>query len=200
MDIRARLTLIICGSFLWAGLQGNAAAAPVLQIDPNGILTGALGVNVSGTLYNVSFVDGSCNSVFNGCSDGSFTFSTALDAAAASLAILNDILIDRPGHLFDTIPDLTRGCTFPGQCLIFTPSFILGGTSFVQASGVLNSFNNAIDRVGVNNIPSTLDFLPDTKRTWAVWSVPQTVPLPPAFPLLVGGFGLLLRRGRKRTQ
>jgi hypothetical protein len=36
------------------------AAAPILQASSGGILTGATGVDVNGTLYDVQFVDGSC--------------------------------------------------------------------------------------------------------------------------------------------
>jgi hypothetical protein len=43
-----------------------ATAAPTLLVT-NGILKGADNVTVNGTLYNVTFADGSFNSLFNGC-------------------------------------------------------------------------------------------------------------------------------------
>jgi hypothetical protein len=45
----------------------SAASAATLIVDSNGILTGATGVNVGGTLYDVEFVDGSCIALFDGC-------------------------------------------------------------------------------------------------------------------------------------
>ena len=85
MALRARLTTIVGGLFLWAGLQSSAVAAPILQVS-GGVLTGATGVNVGGTLYDVQFVDGSCNSLFNGCTQ--FALTNGLDATTASLALL----------------------------------------------------------------------------------------------------------------
>jgi len=57
-----------------------------------GILQGATGFNVNGTLYNVTFVDGTCAQTFTGCDQNSeFQFQTKNDA-------------------FNTRPDLTAGC------------------------------------------------------------------------------------------
>lgn len=50
-----------------AAANPRAAAAASLLIDSNGILIGATGVQVGGNSYDVSFVDGSCVTLFSGC-------------------------------------------------------------------------------------------------------------------------------------
>ena len=67
-------------------LTAHVSAAPILLVDGNGILTGATGVDVSGTLYNVTFADGTCTSLFNGCVNSAFTFETRENAKAAGQA------------------------------------------------------------------------------------------------------------------
>ena len=49
------------------GLGASPAHAAILVVDGSGMLTGATGVMVNGTPYDVSFQGGSCNAVFNGC-------------------------------------------------------------------------------------------------------------------------------------
>ena len=57
-------------------LASQASTAAILQVNSFGILTGATEVDVGGTLYDVTFADGSCNSLFNGCVSSAFTFTT----------------------------------------------------------------------------------------------------------------------------
>jgi len=52
------------------------ANAVVLLVDGSGVLTGATGVNISGTLFDVAFEGGTCDSVFNGCDPAEFAFSS----------------------------------------------------------------------------------------------------------------------------
>jgi len=56
-------------------------------VNGSGILTGATGVNVGGTFYNVEFVEGTCAALFDGCdSVNDFDFTMEADAVAASRA------------------------------------------------------------------------------------------------------------------
>ena len=48
------------------GCAPFANADPVLLVNGSGVLTGARNVRVGGTLYNVTFVDGTCIDVFGG--------------------------------------------------------------------------------------------------------------------------------------
>ena len=55
---------------MWLGivLEVTAGMYPVeLILDGNGKLAGAKNLLVEGNLFNVSFVDGTCASVFSGC-------------------------------------------------------------------------------------------------------------------------------------
>ena len=59
-------------------LRSPSLDAATLIVNGNGILTGATGVNLNGTLYDVEFVDGTCEALFNGCdSFEDFTFGVA---------------------------------------------------------------------------------------------------------------------------
>jgi hypothetical protein len=102
-------------------VAAHAGAAAVLLVDANGVLTGANNVSVDGTLYNVSFGDGSCNSLFNNCAASSFAFSTSAAALKASQALLDQVLVDGPSGKFDTVTDKIKGCTYSDYCIVFTP-------------------------------------------------------------------------------
>src|SRR5262245_20131856 len=86
-------------------------ALPILQVNGSGILTGALGVQVGSSLFNVQFVEGSCNSLFNSCNPASFNFPSLSLADAASSALLMDVFIDSVLGDFDSHPELTFGCS-----------------------------------------------------------------------------------------
>ena len=80
MRFRSCLALLL----VTFALRSSADAATLL-VSGSGILTGATGVNVEGTLYDVEFVDGTCAALFDGCdSVNDFTFSTEADALVAS--------------------------------------------------------------------------------------------------------------------
>lgn len=177
------------------GLVGSASAA-VLLVDGNGELTGANGVDVGGTLYDVRFVDGTCSSVFSGCdSDSDFTFATTADAFVASRALLDQVLLDGIAGNFDTIPSLTVGCE-PGAgdvgegeiCHIGTPAFAVGIMIAARNATQDDTFRiSDIGEVGPADV-------------YAVWSpAAQSVPEPSAFACLgVGLLALALAR-RRRT-
>ena len=105
-------------------LLACAASAATLIVNDSGILTGATGVNVGGTLYDVTFVDGTCIALFEGCdSVNDFDFTTEADAVAASQALLDQIFLDAAQGEFDSDPGLTSGCvnTTFGVCEVWTP-------------------------------------------------------------------------------
>src|SRR5262245_6455581 len=85
-----------------------ASAATLIVQD--GFLMGATGVDVQGTSYDVAFGDGTCNSLFNGCTQ--FAFTDASSALAASSALLDQVFIDSASYAFDSRPDLTNGCLY----------------------------------------------------------------------------------------
>jgi hypothetical protein len=101
----------------------SSARAAVLQVNGDGLLTGATGVSLNGTLYNVEFVDGPCATLFDGCDSVSdFTFTTDVDALAASTALGDQLFLDVAGvGDFDAHPSHTLGCTTNLACLTLTP-------------------------------------------------------------------------------
>ena len=66
----------------------TAGHAATYTFNGSGQLTGATGVDVSGTLYDVTFEEGSCAEVFSGCDNVSddFDFDTVAAAEAAAKA------------------------------------------------------------------------------------------------------------------
>lgn len=102
---------LLISSLLTVGALPTLAAD--LQVNANGILTGAKNVNVDGIFYDVNFVDGSFVDAF-GINGGSplnpFVFSTEASAASASNALLEQVFIDVVGvGYFDSEPSRTTG-------------------------------------------------------------------------------------------
>src|ERR1700761_9483198 len=104
--------------FLCLSMAPSVKAA-TLEINSSGQLTGAEGVLIDGSLYDVTFEDGTCTALFNGCnsaSDFTFNYTTAPDAAHA---LLNQVFVDEPGHPFNSDPDLTFGCSYQYECYTY---------------------------------------------------------------------------------
>ncbi|WLI89232.1 PEP-CTERM sorting domain-containing protein [Massilia sp. R2A-15] len=193
-----RTALIICSI-----LYGTAAmAVPVtLQTNSSGVLTGAENVDVGGVLYNVSFADGSCNSIFNGCNSAAFAFHNSADAGLAAQALLDQVFVDGVMGQFDSDPSKTLGCTSTVACDTLIPySPLLTGVVVVAFSG-----NVPTDPDGVaNNSPQSSQF--DTVfspfANYAIFELASPgadVPEPDSLLLLaaaVGGMMLLRRRKR----
>lgn len=109
------------GFVILATLLGvNAIAAPTLTVI-GGILTGAERVDVNGTLYDVSFQDGSCISLFSGCDASKFAFSSSSQTLLASQALIDQVFLNGPLGAFDATPTLTRGCGYSDLCEVWTP-------------------------------------------------------------------------------
>jgi len=71
------------------------AALPILEVDATGKLTGATGVDVDGSLFDVVFLDDTCRDLFDGCDDPSdFVFQTSVEALTASIALLEQVFVD----------------------------------------------------------------------------------------------------------
>ena len=177
---------------LLAGLAAPARAAD-LQV-AGGILLGANGVSVNGALYDVKFLDGTCVGLFAGCdSAADFTFGAPADFAAASRALLDQVLIDGVQGSFDSNPALTNGCTGnqEGFCLVFTPADTLVNSSVAQ-----NSTAEPFDLVKVAFTLPAEDVSIYATVVYAVWTPhAPAVPEPPVAFLLLGGAAALgLRR------
>ena len=107
---------------LGLSLTSAPAAAATLITDTNGQLTGASGVNVDGTLYDVVFGPGSCADNFGTCDSTTiFQFATQTAAEAAARALLAQVFINDGTLLVDDIPTLTFGCTSAFVCQALIP-------------------------------------------------------------------------------
>ncbi|GJL66474.1 MAG: hypothetical protein NPIRA05_14450 [Nitrospirales bacterium] len=204
---------ITIGFFFILLLFGGAGQghAVTLQVNGSGLLTGATGVGVNGAVYDVMFMDGSCNSLFNNCNPDSFIFNTQASALNASQALLDTVLIDAGGVNFDTEPEAVRGCTTGTQeCSILTP-YLTDGTNVTTAFTV-NGQSVNFDEILPGTPPGifTNSEIPgggiSLDITYAVWKTPgpgDSAPIPePATVLMLstGLLGLAGYRWQKRSR
>ena len=191
---RLFLTMLALMAFSLGPLQA-VFATPVLQIDSAGQLTGARNVNVNGSLYDVSFVDGTCGDLYTGCDNSSdFVFTDLTTAKAAAQALLDFVFIDGPLGLFDSSPILTNGCFRRDFCTAITPFSVYG--NILSTTFALNSFPNTTypDAVSYSSQGVLRDTSLTDELTYAVWksaAVPEPGPL---WLLLTGSAGLLAWR------
>ncbi|MBU0554778.1 MAG: PEPxxWA-CTERM sorting domain-containing protein [Alphaproteobacteria bacterium] len=211
LSIAVRAALALTAA---AGVATSANAATLIV--NNGILQGATGVDVDGTLYDVAFREGTCAGLFNGCDEASdFTFTNEQSARLAADALRNQVLIDGPLGQFDADPSKTVGCPSTGApCGIYVPYGValnfFGAESLVLAQGVENrkplpgpgGTSRDFDRLFSGNFPS--DLTNDLSiRSFAVFSsaspVAAAVPEPGTWALMILGFGAVGGSMRRRS-
>ena len=182
---------------LLSSVVGVPAMAAELLVD-NGVLTGARHVLVGTTFYDVTFKDGTCESLFSGCNNSQGSGISDSDRLAPK-ALLDQVLIDGPAGQFDSHPELTRGCV-DTSCTVVTLVGYLNG---------LSRTHDATNRSGsnadfVSGFPSDhgpgFDTTTMAGTTFALWTLSAPVPEPSAF--LMGGMGLAvivaMQRRRQR--
>jgi len=197
--MRCRFTLSVALLFTASCLAASVANAATLNV-VGGQLLGASGVDVGGTLYNVEFLDGACIALLDGCdATTDFAFTTATDAIFASFALLDQVFLDTPDGLFDSIPALTVGCEAPDRCDVYTRFGLqtLDGTLHVAAWIAFNNTPPGTDQItiGTTLVPVTDEFSLRAGDTWAVWS-----PIPEPSTALLMALGLLGLAARKETR
>jgi len=173
----------------------------VLDIQ-GGVLMGAENVNVNGSLYDVSFQDGTCFNLFDGCNDSSdFPFPVAdatletiqsSNAYLAAQALLDQVFLNTSLGLFDTDPTLTNGCTYWRGCFVYTPIFATtNGVDYFHSVSADNWATLDTDSVGVSfGRLATGDFYaPGTAGdgVLAIWSNSVNGPVPPITTVPVPG-------------
>lgn len=175
---------VLAAATMALGLSASMSQALTYDV-VGGQLVGVSDVNVGGLLYSVSFQDGSCTSLYNGCNEASdFTFNTAADAEAASNALLDQVFLDSAFGNFDTAPELTLGITSTILGIILTP---FDNTGSALGFGALNRNGTTNDGVLSLSFSST-DESSSGFFTYAVWTPNPAlapVPLPPAVLMLL---------------
>ena len=182
--------------------SGSASAVPIWTIN-SGTVTGATGLDVGGTLYDVDFIDGTCAAVYGLCQTTSFPFA---DAASASNALRSFIISSGYG----ATPYAFAGCG-SSFCRIQTAQQIAvsqtTGNTAVEVRWV-NLANGTVEAVSGTFIPLTpldgTDTTANASAVWARWrlsSGPVPVPEPGTLSLLLLGLGSIAmpvtRRRRK---
>lgn len=168
------------------GIASMPVKSATLDVS-NGQLFGAFGVEIDGSYYDVEFLDGSCAQNFPPCNSVSnFDFQTFEDAAAASQALLDQVLLDTALGNFDSDPELVNGCGDVTNCNVQSPYSTLFGLVTSAAAFNLSPDQSQPDRV-VN--ASSTPNLVWPSETWAKWS-PGLPPVP--IPAAVWLFGTAL--------
>lgn len=188
-------------------LLTTAPAGAAVQIVENGILTGATGVDVGGTSYDVEFLDGTCAAVFGGCnSSGDFTFTTFESGRLAAQSLLDQVFIDGVLGQFDTNPALTRGCSAPLSCHVLIPiEFSPLNTNVVDAQVSINVGSGFDDANATFNLyRPNFDTSPSLGQVFARFTLSSVaaVPEPNTWAMMLMGFsamGVALRRRRRFT-
>lgn len=198
-------------------LLSSAANAVLVQIiDGSGKLIGASGVIVGTSMYEVAFIDGTCESVYSGCDEiGDFAFFEESDAFLASQALLDQVFVDTALGMFDSSPNSTTGCAFnvsQTRCFALTPvgsslpadlvnfpniDVIFAGNAVTEPfDGTLGPFSR--NRALYDS--ATTPFVENA--VWAKWTLTSTLP-PTPMPepgtlglLGAGALGLAWRRRR----
>lgn len=194
------------GLYAAAGIAAAAIAMPAIAATPivsGGKLAGATGVQIGGNSYDVAFVDGSCASVFGGCTTSNFAFTTLSSATNASNALLAQVFGNGPAGAFDSRPNLIAGCGSSLVCNILTP--YAQGHGIVLAGDAINTFTTSLDfsapaAIGANTSTATLGGYVYARFTP---SVTTAVPEPGTWAMMFAGFGLMgvaLRYRRRSTR
>lgn len=177
-----RLSILILAIAIFLNALSSSGAELVVV---EGEVIGAVDVKVLGVTYNVSFVDGSCIDVFNGCDDAAADFPfNSEDSQTASTALRSLIM----GTLPRPLPATYRGCSLTNQCLIRTPGVFLTPTTVQFGAVSIHSLGEP-SSIPTDNTGPDYD---DENRTMAVWTVAPQVPAlaPLGMVMLVGLMGL----------
>lgn len=176
-----------------------------LQVDDAGRLVGAKNVMIHDTAYDVSFLTGSCSTIFGDCSAGLFDFQTQQQADDAAHALLSQVFVNQntSSRAFSYSPYLVHGCDSYGS--YSCSSLIAYGTNQNQmlASTAINNWFNTSDQVRSaqrydasysTDAVGNLNFARFTRV--AVAAVPE----PATWAMMLIGFGMVAGAARYRRR
>lgn len=209
---------LLSGLALTTAMSISALASPVLVIAGDGTLMGANGVEVNGTLYDVTFGDGYI-------SDSISAFTNSADALAASQALLDQVtlgvydiadpsvsLLDN-GYLVDYLGPFhnVNGCT-DRRCYMITgySSYLAGEIGYFVKVGTAFNYRPFPDEadadytkledipagentLGTGRFPGLAAF---TIATWTATAVPE----PEVYAMMLAGLGLVGFAARRKQK
>jgi len=203
--IKLRKVVLLALVVTSTGWLSTAQAATILHVNASGVLTGASGVDVNGTLYDVSFRDGDCQAALGACTSGNLVFTTLQDAHDAAQALLDQVFLDGAAGMFSSNPELIFGC--PGAqaasvCYVDTPYAIIPSPFSSQITVNAGQTNNYAPGYALDTAGSvSRDSEDDTPyEAYAVWgpagslSVPEPGTLPLMAACLIAVFGTVFRK------
>ncbi len=134
-------------------------AEPV--VDSGGALLGATNVDVDGTLYDVAFLDGTCNDVFDACGAANFQFSSFAESNLASIALRAQVFDD---PAYTNSPSIINGCESTSTCGIWTPDSVA-----IQVSGSQVTVSPGTNGTGPFPTNPITDLTNNPAATYARW-------------------------------
>jgi hypothetical protein len=188
------LKKILALTCLTLSITANSATLIV----SGGQLMGATDVDVDGTFYDVSFLDGSCYSLFDGCT--SFVFTTLATAQAASGALLDQVFTgiydDTPGLTFGIGAEDPRGLAITpiARTVDAVPGLVW--ITQVENYSLADGREDRYGRFDAWEIESDTTIDPGSEDVWASWSL-SPVPVPAAawlFGSALIGLGAIKRK------
>lgn len=188
-------------------LTTTAAHAAVTYKTGGGMMQGANGIAIDGKTYDVSFTDGSCTTLFGGCSSTSFAFRSETTARLAAQALLDQVLVGD----FATRPHLVNGCRYTeGACSIYIPFAVandLDPDIFDDDVSVVAAVKGIVKgdgKVTTRTFSFGDDMSSASSRTYARFSLSSdaisAVPEPATWALMLAGFGLTGAAMRRRRR
>jgi hypothetical protein len=173
----------------------SVTSGATLLVNGSNQLTGATGVNIGGSLYNVSFQE--CDIGSGGFSAGCTPFfTTQAGAGLAAQALLDQVLIDGAAGAFDTHPELTFGCSDLIQCIVAVPYNFTADTM-----AAFNDAPPATDSAGYAPFYWNSFAHGTTPLNGAVFaSFTPSVPEPATWAMMLLGFGAIGASMRRRPR
>lgn len=191
--------------FLLASCCLHTAHAAYLELDTDGVLIGATGVQVNGAIYDVSFHDGllwdqdkTKSSIFRANISDIGDLNDAISASKALISQVWSVELN-----YNTLEKATNGCWGDNLCQVITPYAYdesINKLSYAYA----NNYSASIeDTTGNSFILGSGSF--DTRNygsyTIALWRLSSISPIPEPSPqslAIIGGAFLIRLRGRNQ--